>query len=174
MSIRKSALRRLFSFLKVKFAKHKGNKMVKHIYTTVTETVTIEAEKPVTERLDELTGITQTLPPTLGDSLTKLMIWRGYTNEKLAERASLSEKTIQRMRSEPDYNPSLSAIVAVCIGLNLPPYLSYPLIYRAGLTFKATKTHTAYQLLLAEHWRDEVAECNRTLADSGIPRVGSA
>jgi hypothetical protein len=146
--------------------------MKKYTYAAAAEPIAFEAGKPIAERLDETTKLLQTLPNSFGDALSELMRWRGCTNEELSERSLLSGKTIQRFRTEPDYNPSLPAVVAVCIGLNLPPYMSCPLIHRAGLAFKPTRTHTAYQMLLAEHWRGNVSECNRTLDSLRIPRIG--
>jgi transcriptional regulator with XRE-family HTH domain len=146
--------------------------MAKYTYNKIIETMTIEADKPIKEQFEELTGIIKAMPNSFGDALSELIQLRNYSNEQLAERSFLSEKTIRRLRGDPDYTPKLSAVVAVCIGLNIPPCVSYPLIHRAGLEFNTTKVHTAYQILLADFYRKTAHECNRILDEMGVAQLG--
>ena len=64
------------------------------------------------------------------------MKWRKITVEKLGETALLEPKTIQRMRNYPNQTWNIKNVVALCIGLRLPPSLSSVMIEKAGLKFR--------------------------------------
>ena len=71
----------------------------------------------------EIAGILRRLPSAFPEALTELMGWRGVSSEALAKKALYSKSTINRLRYEIDYVSSLDTIVAICIGLRLPPAL---------------------------------------------------
>ena len=77
------------------------------------------------------------------------------SEEELAEKAKLSDRTIRRLRTQDDYNVNLKTVVAICIGMHLPPLVSRHLIDSAGLSFKyANKEHMLYDFSLP-HTIDE-------------------
>ena len=77
------------------------------------------------------------LPGSFGNSLVMIMKWRKIGVEKLGELALLDPKMIQRMRTDQNQVWNIKKLVALCIGLKLPPYMSFPLIEKAGVSFKA-------------------------------------
>jgi hypothetical protein len=120
----------------------------------------------------ETAKIVRELPATFAGSLEMLMKWRRLTVEQLAENALTSPKTIQRMRNDPGHNWELSTIIAVCIGLQLPPYISFDLVTKAGLAFKATEEHITYKHLLTVYCQSTIIECNEFLEEAGYAPIG--
>jgi hypothetical protein len=108
------------------------------------------------------------LPGSFGKSLVMIMKWRGITNEVLAEKALIEPIMIQRMRNDYDQAWNIKKLVAVCIGLRLPPYMSLPLINKAGLSFKnGNEEHIVCQHILATRYNSTVHECNELLTEAG-------
>jgi len=98
----------------------------------------------------EIAGILRRLPSAFPEALTELMGWRGVSSEALAKKALYSKSTINRLRYEIDYVSSLDTIVAICIGLRLPPALFMFLIQRAGYIFNGSTRHGIIQQLLLQ------------------------
>jgi hypothetical protein len=121
---------------------------------------------------DEAGELIRKLPATFGGALIALMGWREMTVEQLAEKSLVSAKTIQRMRTNANYRFELGTVIAVCIGLNLPCYVSTALVERAGLAFKPTDEHVAYQHLLSEYCDRTVQDCNEALTLAGFSPIG--
>ena len=119
----------------------------------------------------ELLSVLQRLPSNFPDAIVELMDWREMTVEELAEKAGISPKTVQRLRGEPEYNPTLETVIAVCIGLGLPPRLSKPLIGGAGYILKNTEAHLAYSFLLDSCYFHPIYECNEFLRLMGLSPV---
>ena len=67
------------------------------------------------------------------------------TIEELEEQAFLSRRTISRLRTEERRDYSLDQVIAICVALHLPPWLSREMIQRAGFILRPTKQHLAYQ-----------------------------
>ena len=88
------------------------------------------------DKVKDIAKMMENLPATFHRSLIMLMSWRDVTNEQLAEKSLLTSKTIQRMRTDPDHKSDLDTIVAIAIGLRLPPYISNPLIEKAGIKLR--------------------------------------
>jgi DNA-binding Xre family transcriptional regulator len=124
-------------------------------------------------RLDtpaEIAGILRRLPSAFPEALTELMRWRSVSSEALAKKALYSKSTINRLRSEIDYVSSLDTIVAICIGLRLPPALYMLLIQRAGYSFNGSTRHGVIQQLLLHVYVFEmdIYEFNEALTAYGV------
>jgi hypothetical protein len=117
----------------------------------------------------EAAGILGTLPGSFGKSLVLLMRWRKMTVEGLAEKSLLSPKTVQRMRNEPDHKWEMELVIAICVGLRLPPYISAPLLEKAGHRIKADEKNITYAHLLATHYESPIFEFNEYLEAVGYP-----
>ena len=111
----------------------------------------------------------ESLPATFHQSLIELMKWRGITNEQLAEKSLLNPKTIQRMRTDPDQRSDLETIIAICIGLQLPPYISNSLIGKAGLKLRVGKKGVIYAHLLTVLYQSPIDDFNEYLEVAGYP-----
>ena len=69
------------------------------------------------------------------------MEWVEISEETLAEKALVSTKLVQRLRNNPAYPKNVDCVVAVCIGMNLPPELSNALISRSGFTLRLAQNN---------------------------------
>ena len=112
----------------------------------------------------ELVDIIKRLPGGFAETLDELIKYRKTTNEKLAEACLISSKTVQRMRNNEDYEPSLETIMALCIGLQLPPVLSDDFIRKSGCSLKnTTELHMTYRFLLNSCYTKSIHDCNEIL-----------
>jgi hypothetical protein len=109
------------------------------------------------------------LPGSFGKSLVMIMTWRKITVEKLAEASLLDTRMIQRMRNDNEQAWSIRRMVALCIGLKLPPYMSFHLIEKAGLTFKHGEEQITLRHILSTRYNSTIHECNDLLAEAGYP-----
>ena len=76
---------------------------------------------------------------------------------------------IQRLRTQDDYNVNLKTVVAICIGMHLPPLVSRHLIESAGLSFKyANKEHMLYDFFITSYYCHTIDECNEMLHAQGF------
>jgi len=122
----------------------------------------------------DISALLHRLPQAFPDALVELMKWRGYTVENVAEYALTSRSTISRLRNDPDYEPNLEIIVALCVALLLPPAIYPAFIQRAGHSFKLTKSHIAYQQLLpqAYYLGLDIFQFNEALAEWDVAPIG--
>ena len=126
----------------------------------------------ITEQGQEIIDLKATLPMVFSSSLVKLMDWKGMTVEELAEKSKLSEKTIQRLRNQADYQVNMKTVIAVCIGLQLHPILSEHLIESAGLTFRyVSQEQILYRFFITGYYTHSIDECNAMLEEKGFKRL---
>lgn len=80
----------------------------------------------------------QALPVQFGAALIYLMEWIRISEETLVENDLVSPKLLQRLRNNPAYPKNVDCVVAICIGMNLPPESSNALINKSatGETFR--------------------------------------
>ena len=114
-----------------------------------------------------MTRILNALPDTFPETLTVLMAQAGITEENLEERSGISVRTISRLRREERSNYSMDQVVALCVALQLPPWLSAELLDRAGLMLRRTKQHRAYRLILDCMFMDNLETIQSFLRSSG-------
>jgi DNA-binding XRE family transcriptional regulator len=113
---------------------------------------------------NQIATIQRALPTTFGDALVSHMKRLNITEEELAQKSLVSPKTIQRMRNEFDYNPKLGTVIAICIGLQLPPPLSMDMVAKSGHSFRpGDQKHIIYQMLLMTKYQSSIYECNEIL-----------
>lgn len=134
---------------------------------------TISQAKLIIQRNAELQKLIATLPLSFGDTLAELMKWSEITVEELSEKSLLNEKLIQRMRNNPEYPKNIECVIAVCLGMNLPPELSEVLIKKAGFSLRIVdnEAHAIYDFILKHMYRDSVANCNRLLETVGFKPI---
>ena len=111
----------------------------------------------------KLTTILRNSAATFSDTLVSHMERLGFTVEYLEEKTLINAKTIQRMRTDDTYRPKLTSVIAICIGFNLNPMLSYDLIKKSGHCFMKNIEHTMYKMLLNVHYENSIYECNQIL-----------
>ena len=123
------------------------------------------------EEVKEIAKIVNQLPVPFNDSLVFLMKWKGITVERLAEKALVSAKTIQRMRNEQEHGWDLDLVIAVCIGLQLPPSLSNLLLEKTGHKLMVGEKGMTYSHLLATRYQGTIHEVNEYLETTGYSRL---
>lgn len=97
----------------------------------------------------EMSEVLLNLPGSFSGTLVAHMKRIGITREKLAEEAMLSDTTIKRMRtSERDL--TLDFVIAVCVGLHIPPEYSFDMIEKAGFRLRNTPEHLNLQIYPAD------------------------
>lgn len=99
------------------------------------------------------------------------MEWVEISEEALAEKALVSTKLVQRLRNNPAYPKNVDCVVAVCIGMNLPPELSNALISRSGFTLRLAQNeaHLMYNFFLNHLYMGSIHECNDMLVAKNLP-----
>jgi hypothetical protein len=89
----------------------------------------------------------------------------------LEERSGISGRTISRFRTEENREYSIDQVIAICIGLHLPPWLSRGLIERAGYVLRNSKQHQAYQFVLDCLFMDSIDDVQRFLETTGCKKL---
>ncbi len=94
----------------------------------------------------------------------------GTTTEKLAEKSQIGTRTIDRLRGEDGYHIKVNTmtIVALCVGLRLPPELSSHFLEVASVKLSNTEDEIALKFILTTHYQNSIFECNEALASMGI------
>lgn len=142
-------------------------------YVPSKHNLTIEAHAKLIKACNaEIHKVLSSLPHDFPDALAAIMKWRDITVEKLAEEAWLDAKTITRLRNNPDYTVKKETLVAVCIGLHIPPPLSSELFEKAGIRLNSTELDLTYRFLLNYCWQDTLEDCNVYLAEQNKKPLG--
>lgn len=110
-----------------------------------------------------------------GYTLKQLMKWSSVSVQILAERSLISTKTIQRMRNHKDYQASIETIIALCIGMQLPPPVSHRFLELAGYQIRySSDLLAAYGLILDEYCKSGIQMCNKLLLAMGYKELTSS
>ena len=114
------------------------------------------------------------IPLSFSDALVYLMKDHGegkVTVEKLAEASLLSRITVSRLRNEERAAYPLDIVIALCIGLHLPPWLSTILLEKAHLTIHRYGKLGYYGEILDCFFMDSVREVQDFLEKNGYPKL---
>ena len=103
-----------------------------------------------------------------GDALAFLMKERKMTSERLEEASQISVRTISRLRNDREYAVSDSQIVALSVGLHLPPAVSNELMKKAGLCLRNTTKHNIYGMILCAFYMADILTVNAYLTEMGM------
>lgn len=106
-------------------------------------------------------------PMDFPDALHFLMKERNMTVELLEERSLISGRTIKRLRNDPSYNVTREHIIALSVGLELPPVISMELLRKAGLTMKNTTLQNTYTMILCIMYSSAIETVNDFLIALG-------
>lgn len=128
-------------------------------------------EQTAGHALAEMAGLLEALPSSFPAALTFLMRRARVTIEQLEERACISARTISRLRTEERGEYALDQVIALCIALHLPPWLSREMLQRAGFALRRTGRHLALQCALDCMFMDEVEAVQCFLQAAGHARL---
>ena len=126
------------------------------------------------ERLTRRNLLMASMPNNFPDALVYLMENRDggrITVEELAARAHISARTITRYRggTRSSYNPDV--VVALCIALNLPPWLSRLMLDKAGISVRSYGPQGYYGEILDCCFMDSIPEVQDYLRSAGYPQL---
>ncbi|MDO4549077.1 MAG: helix-turn-helix transcriptional regulator [Clostridia bacterium] len=121
------------------------------------------------EQLAAMAQLLDSLPSTFHEALERLMRMKQITIEQLENRALLSTRTISRLRSDERREYSLDQVIAICVALRLPPWLSDEMLVRAGFTLRKIPLHRAYRFILDCMFMDNIEDVQKFLTSSGHP-----
>ena len=121
----------------------------------------------------EIQDMINGMPAKFGDALKYAMKWADITGEGLAENALVDPKMIQRMRNDAGYPKNIDSVVAVCLGMKLPPEISAALILRSGFSLRLAQneSHLLYNFFLNHYYTHSLQECNEMLTAKGLAEI---
>ena len=129
-------------------------------------------EKMISEYEKDVVDIFDNLPNNFGKALKMLRKRKRYTQELLAEKASVSIKTIGDLEGNKR-KPSLETVMALVIALELPPMISIHMVGLAGYNLLTSTTKAkAYNFLIFYCSGRDIKKCNEILRIKfGLPRL---
>lgn len=80
----------------------------------------------------------------------------------------ISRSTLLRLRTEERKQYNLDQVVAICVGLHLPPWLSDILLDRAHLTVKRYGPLAYYGIILDCFYMDTIQDVQDFVKNSGF------
>ena len=94
----------------------------------------------------------------------------GYTREKLEEKSNISAQTIKQIEINFERGYTISTILALCIGMNLPPELSFELIRKSGYNIETNSSicNCVYCYLLRNMYNCSIDDVNNFLIIIGM------
>ena len=110
------------------------------------------------------------MPLSFHGALAYIMKGR-MTVDELVKRIPISRNTLLRLRTEDRKNYNLDQIIAICIGLNLPPWLSEVLLDKAGLSVKRFGAYGYYGTILDCFYMDTIQEVQEFLQKNGYDQL---
>ena len=119
------------------------------------------------ERLKRQKELMDQMPVSFPDALAYIMKGR-IKEEDLAEKSYLSVSTIARLRSEERLNYNLDQIIAICIAMHLPPWLSEALLDRAHLDIKRYGLFGYYREILDCYFMYDIDTVQAFLIENGL------
>lgn len=129
----------------------------------------IDEAKVLKEHVDDVRQTALNLPRDFKRCLETLMKWSGVTLEELAERSGIAPRTLSNIKNDTSHNMKLESVVAICLGLRLPPELSFDLIEASGLSFRIANPNEAmykHILYAPDDW--DVGKWNEKLLKANL------
>ena len=120
------------------------------------------------ERIRKMNDVLDNLPRSFPKALCYVMKLSHVTIEQLAEVSQVSDSTISRYRRNGQVESySVDKIVAMCVAMRLPPWLSRELIKTAGVGLSETPRQRTYMMILDQMYTASVDEVQAILSSSG-------
>jgi len=113
------------------------------------------------EKAEEERKVLANMPACFPEALRYVMTRFGFTQEALAFESKVSESTIGRYRNGKVESFSEKNVVALCVAMHLPPWLS------AGFSLAATKEQLAHLMILNCMYMRSIDEVNEYLRERG-------
>ena len=107
------------------------------------------------------------MPVSFHGALSYIMKGR-VTVDELINRIPISRSTLLRLRTEERKRYNLDQIIAICIGLHLPPWLSEILLDKAGLSVKRYGPYGYYGTILDCFYMDSINDVQQFITENGF------
>ena len=119
------------------------------------------------ERAKKEAEILNNMPSGFPKALCYVMKLSGFTKEALAYESKVSESTIGRYRTGKVKPYSEKNVVALCVAMHLPPWLSFKLIGKAGFALAETEEQQSFMTVLNCMYMKSVEEVDEYLKARG-------
>ncbi|MEQ9809721.1 ImmA/IrrE family metallo-endopeptidase [Streptococcus jiangjianxini] len=118
------------------------------------------------EIMSKLNGMSSFAP-----ALVEVMKWRDVRNQELADGTNLGLKAISNLRNDKA-KPKLESVIAICVGMKLPPMVSKKLVELSGNMLRAgNPKDTLYEFILCGAASLDVNMCNTLLVKQGFKEL---
>ncbi len=108
------------------------------------------------------------MPDSFHGALVYLMKGR-CTVDELVNRIPISRSTLMRLRKEDRKSYKIDQLIAICVGLHIPPWLSSILFQKAGLGVPREGSNSYYGMILDCFYMDSIEEVQQMLINNGFP-----
>lgn len=120
------------------------------------------------ERIRKMNEVLDNLPRSFPKALCYVMKLAHVTIERLAEASRVSDSTISRYRRTGQVESySADKIVAMCVAMRLPPWLSRELIKAAGFGLSETERQRTCMMILDHLYTASIDEVQAILSSYG-------
>lgn len=124
------------------------------------------------ERAKKEVEVLNGMPNSFPKALCYVMRLSGFTKEALSFESKVSESTIGRYRTGKVKHYSEKNVVALCVAMHLPPWLSFKLIEKAGFALAETEEQQAFMTVLTCMFMRSVDEVDEYLKVRGSEPLG--
>ena len=118
------------------------------------------------ERISKMNDVLDNLPRSFPKALCSVMELAGMTIEELEWASKVSSRTISRYRTGETKSYSEDKIVAMCVAMRLPPWLSRELI-KAGVGLSETPRQRTCMMILNCMYTASIDEVQVLLSSFG-------
>ena len=120
------------------------------------------------ERIRKMNEVLDNLPRSFPKALCYVMKLAHMTIERLAEVSQVSDSTISRYRRTGQVESySEDKIVAMCVAMRLPPWLSRELVKAAGVGLSETSRQRTCMMILNCMYTASIDEVQAVLSSFG-------
>lgn len=115
------------------------------------------------EEQNNLYELLKNIPNNLPEAISYIIKLYDYTVEEVAELCDLSDRKLRQLKNQDDIEHSLDVIMQFCLGMGLPPHISFKILKLAGYELRSTPRDVMYQTLLFSHANLGLHACNKIL-----------
>jgi len=121
----------------------------------------------------KISNLFDNLPYRFRDTLRYLRKELGFSRELLEEKSGVSSRTIKEIETNENRGYTLETIIALCIGMKLPPDFSFELLKKSGFDIEnsGNQTNCLYKFILRNLYNNEIETVNMFLNENKKPSL---
>lgn len=129
--------------------------------------------KKFNDYYDKISNLIDNIPYGFRENLRYLRVELGFSRELLEERTGISSNTIKEIETNKKRGYSLETVVALCVGMNLPPDFSFELLRKAGYDIEnsSNQLNCLYKFILRNLYNKKIEEVNLFLQTNKKPSL---